>query len=89
VDLLEHLVDVRGIRLDALLVLLSTGCLLGGCLSGLLGGCLGHVGICCKVGMNRICVMMVIGINSSTERRALGRRKFGRGADGVLRMFLR
>jgi hypothetical protein len=42
VDLLEHLVDVRGIRLDALLVLLSTGCLLGGCLSGLLGGCLGH-----------------------------------------------
>ncbi len=29
VHLLEHLVDVRGIRLDALLVLLATGCLLG------------------------------------------------------------
>jgi hypothetical protein len=42
VHLLEHLVDVRGIRLDALLVLLATGCLLGGCLGRLLGGCLGH-----------------------------------------------
>jgi hypothetical protein len=35
VDLLgAHLVDVRGIRLDALLVL-ATGCLLGGCLARL------------------------------------------------------
>jgi hypothetical protein len=41
VHLLEHrLVDVRGIRLDALLVLLATGCLLGGYLR-VLGECLG------------------------------------------------
>ena len=40
VDLLEHLVDVRRVRLDALLVLLGSS-LLGG-LGGFLGGSLGH-----------------------------------------------
>ena len=40
VDLLEHLVDVRGVGLDALLVLLGSS-LLGG-LGGFLGGSLGH-----------------------------------------------
>jgi hypothetical protein len=70
VDLLEHLVDVRGIRLDALLVLLATGCLLGGCLSGLLGGCLGHDEcLGCKVGMNRVCVKRVASPREGPRKR--------------------
>ena len=44
VHLLEDLVDVRGVGLDALLgsLLLVAGCLLGGLGGGLFGGCLGH-----------------------------------------------
>ena len=44
VDLLEHLVDVGGVRLRALLapLLLVAGSLLGGLGGGLLGGCLSH-----------------------------------------------
>ena len=44
VDLLEDLVDVGGVRLDALLgaLLLVAGGLLGGLGGGFLGGCLGH-----------------------------------------------
>ena len=44
VDLLEDLVDVRGVALDALLgsLLLVAGGLLGGLGGGLFGGCLGH-----------------------------------------------
>ena len=44
VDLLEDLVDVRGVGLDALLgsLLLSVSCLLGCLGGGLFGGCLGH-----------------------------------------------
>ena len=44
VDLLEHLVDVGRVALDALLgaLLLVAGGLLGGLGGGLLGGCLGH-----------------------------------------------
>ena len=43
VDLLEDLVDVRGISLGTLLVFLSAGGSLLGCLGRLLGGSLGHL----------------------------------------------
>ena len=51
VDLLEYLVDVRGVGLDALLGLLSSG-LLGG-LGGLLAGGLGHLDVCFLSGAKR------------------------------------
>ena len=51
VDLLEHLVDVRGVGLNALLGLLSSG-LLGG-LGGLLAGGLGHLDMCFLSGAKR------------------------------------
>ena len=42
VHLLEHTVDVRGVRFDALLAAFVGGALLAALLRGLLAGCLGH-----------------------------------------------
>ena len=50
VDLLEDLVDVGGVRFDALLgalLLVAAGGLLGSLGRSLLGGCLCHFGSCC------------------------------------------
>ena len=46
VDLLEDLVDIRRISLGTLLVFLSAGRGLLGCLGRYFGGSLGHFGIC-------------------------------------------